>query len=307
MPGRGRVAGATSRLARVALRGVESLWAAGFALAPSRGAARWSTPGGRRVLCVAPHPDDETAGCGGTLARHAQEGDEVRVVVVTDGRRSRARGLAPDEMARRRREEARAGTRALGASLVLLDLPEGEWSAAAAEEPLAGALRDFAPDLLYLPSRLDFHPEHVKVAHLLGAVLPRAVAPETEVRLFGIQVPLGAPLASLVCDVTGIEALPRAMAAYETQAWALRCTLRARRYAAARHRAGRLAEELHATDAARYAAAHAGPADPEPWRKVRSVRPRPFFDPLAYLVGRGERRRLAALLGPPGPHPSHEP
>ncbi len=282
---------------RLVLRAVEGLWAAGFAMAGGgRHVARWTPGGGRRVLCVAPHPDVESAGCGGTLARHAAEGDEVRVVVVTDGRRSRALGLDPEEMARRRREEAEAGARTLGASLAWLGLAEGGWSAPEAEEPLSRAVRAFAPELLYLPSRLDFHPEHVKVAHLLGSVLPRACAPETPVRVYGIQVPLGSRLANLVCDVTGVEALPRALACYVTQAGALRGVLRPRRYAAATHRAGALTEELLETTAERYAALHAGPPDAEPWRRVRGVRARPFTDPLAWLVGRAERRRLARLL-----------
>lgn len=40
---------------------------------------------GVRVLCIAPHPDDETLGCGGTLARWAAEGAEVFVLAVTVG------------------------------------------------------------------------------------------------------------------------------------------------------------------------------------------------------------------------------
>ena len=41
------------------------------------------------VLCVAAHPDDETIGCGGTLARHAEAGDDVKVIFHTDGISSR--------------------------------------------------------------------------------------------------------------------------------------------------------------------------------------------------------------------------
>ena len=36
------------------------------------------------VLVVAPHPDDETLGCGGTLLRHANEGDTLHWLIVTD-------------------------------------------------------------------------------------------------------------------------------------------------------------------------------------------------------------------------------
>ena len=39
-----------------------------------------------RVLVVAAHPDDETLGAGGTMARHARRGDEVQVCILTDGR-----------------------------------------------------------------------------------------------------------------------------------------------------------------------------------------------------------------------------
>ncbi|MET0710653.1 MAG: PIG-L deacetylase family protein [Tardiphaga sp.] len=38
-----------------------------------------------RVLVVAAHADDETLGCGGTIARHARQGDSIDVVFVADG------------------------------------------------------------------------------------------------------------------------------------------------------------------------------------------------------------------------------
>jgi LmbE family N-acetylglucosaminyl deacetylase len=41
------------------------------------------------VLCVVAHPDDEVLGVGGTLARHASDGDDVHVCVFSDGVTSR--------------------------------------------------------------------------------------------------------------------------------------------------------------------------------------------------------------------------
>jgi len=43
----------------------------------------------RSVLVIAAHPDDEVLGCGGTIARHAQAGDEVHVVILAEGLTSR--------------------------------------------------------------------------------------------------------------------------------------------------------------------------------------------------------------------------
>ena len=37
-----------------------------------------------KVLAIAPHPDDETLGCGGTLLRHKKSGDELFWLIITE-------------------------------------------------------------------------------------------------------------------------------------------------------------------------------------------------------------------------------
>lgn len=76
-----------------------------------------------RVLVVAAHPDDEVLGMGGTIAVHTGRGDQVRVVVVTDGSSTQYPGDA--EIRARKEEEARRAARELGVEdYVHLDLPD---------------------------------------------------------------------------------------------------------------------------------------------------------------------------------------
>src|SRR3954452_15113024 len=87
----------------------EMVWAGGFASAGRllRPQARLSNPTGTdRVLVLAPHPDDETLGCGGTIFRHRRAGDALTVLIVTDGGSSRAGGLPREQMRLVRAREA---------------------------------------------------------------------------------------------------------------------------------------------------------------------------------------------------------
>jgi LmbE family N-acetylglucosaminyl deacetylase len=77
-----------------------------------------------KVLVFAAHPDDEVLGMGGTLCLHAAEqGDEVRVVCVTDGSSTQYPG--DTESRERKNQEARAAAEILGVTdYVHLDLPD---------------------------------------------------------------------------------------------------------------------------------------------------------------------------------------
>src|SRR3954471_22274206 len=66
-------------------------------------------------IVFAPHPDDETLGCGATIHRKREAGTAVHVVIASDGRRPQAPDLiAPDELARIRAREALDACMTLG-------------------------------------------------------------------------------------------------------------------------------------------------------------------------------------------------
>lgn len=111
-------------------------------------------------LVVAPHLDDEVLGVGGSLARWAREGQPAQVAVVT-------RGTAPlysQAEEDRCRREGLAAHQILGvAGTRFLDLPAAELDTVAqrlVNQALLEALRDCAPDELYLPFPGDLHRDH---------------------------------------------------------------------------------------------------------------------------------------------------
>ncbi len=147
----------------------ESRWRASPLLAAlPRVAPAELRPAGR-VVVVAPHPDDETLGAGGTLAAWAASGVPVTVVAVTDGEASHPGSptLGPDELAARRHEERRRALAALGlgdAEVVRAGLPDGD--VAGHRPALVAALdRVLRPgDTLLAPVPGDGHPDHDAVA-----------------------------------------------------------------------------------------------------------------------------------------------
>jgi len=119
----------------------------------------------RPFLVLAAHPDDETLGCGGLLARTARLGIEGHVVVLTDGARSHAApGWPAGRLAAVRALEVRAAMAALGvpaARLHLLAQPDGEL---AETDDLTNAVAKIAAtggaETVFVTDPADSHPDH---------------------------------------------------------------------------------------------------------------------------------------------------
>ena len=140
------------------------------------------------VLVIAPHPDDETLGCGGLIARRRSEGRRVVVVVLTDGRALLVRfGIltdpTPEEVSRLRKDETRRAFRILGgdpADLRFLDFENERLIEKKAEAvaKVAAMLKEIKPSEVYVTSPFEAHPEHVaanaivREARAAAGVLP---------------------------------------------------------------------------------------------------------------------------------------
>ncbi|QCR18132.1 bifunctional PIG-L family deacetylase/class I SAM-dependent methyltransferase [Agrococcus sp. SGAir0287] len=120
-----------------------------------------------RVVVVAAHPDDESLGAGGLLARCAEAGVPATVLLLTDGEGSHPASPthSREAMAQRRRREAVVAAAALGVGgdrLVHLGLPDG--GVADVEDDVVAAIVEVVGDgrdaVLVAPYRGDGHPDH---------------------------------------------------------------------------------------------------------------------------------------------------
>jgi len=172
---------------------------------------------GRRVLVLAPHPDDETIGCGGSLAIHARAGDPVKVVFLTNGAVGDSSGEVPvDQYVNVRQQEARNACACLGVT----DLefwPCDDRSLAGfrgALRRLIDLLEVFRPDIVYAPSPLEFHPDHRAACVLLCDAL-HSYPPVLDVAFYEIGQPVRV---NVLVDVTRVADLKgRAMDEYGSQ------------------------------------------------------------------------------------------
>ena len=178
------------------------------------------------MLALAPHPDDETLGCGGLLALASADGAPTRVAYLTDGEGSHPASLAwpPARLGARRRQEARRACHVLGVTRtpVFLGLPDagtpGADLAAAAARLRAVILRE-RPGLVVTTWAGEPHCDHQaawRVARAATAGTPaRRLAFTVWAGRLSDERPSGAPLTLAL--VPARAAKRRALAAHRSQ------------------------------------------------------------------------------------------
>lgn len=136
------------------------------------------------TLVIAPHPDDETLGCGGLIAMLRAAQQPVWVLLASDGAASHPRSIRFDAAARTalRAAEMRDALACLGVPadhLLRLDLPDGDVPGFGAPtfarevERMSHAIAAVAPQTLLLPWRRDPHPDHRATNALARAAAAR--------------------------------------------------------------------------------------------------------------------------------------
>ncbi|MGQ9681406.1 MAG: PIG-L deacetylase family protein [Anaerolineae bacterium] len=137
---------------------------------------------GRSLLVVLAHPDDESFGMGGTLARYASEGVRVTLVCATRGEAG-IEGLSPEQAGQLRERELCAAAAVLGiAQVTFMGYRDGELALAEQEvavNQLVTAMREAQPQVVitFGPDGITGHPDHVAIHQLTSAAFDRAGLP----------------------------------------------------------------------------------------------------------------------------------
>jgi LmbE family N-acetylglucosaminyl deacetylase len=161
-----------------------------------------------KILVVAPHPDDETLGAGGTIARLSDEGNEVAVAIVTKGWEP----LFPNSQVVQVRSEAQDANKILGVkSLIFLDLPVTKLDEIPRNElnrTFEELIKNELPEIVFLPFWGDLHKDHKVVFESCMAALRPAISSRF--------------LKRILCYETVSEthqSTPNAKSSFEPQVW----------------------------------------------------------------------------------------
>jgi LmbE family N-acetylglucosaminyl deacetylase len=125
-----------------------------------------------KVLAVGSHPDDIELGCGASLLRHVEAGDEVTMLVMTPG------GLGPQGLTSRVREQEDAAA-LIGADLIWGHFEDGSIPhGREAVSIIDRVVQEVGADVLYAHAPNDTHQDHVatsKAALAAGRRLERVL------------------------------------------------------------------------------------------------------------------------------------
>lgn len=115
------------------------------------------------VLVIAPHPDDEVLGVGGTIAKRVEEGHNVYVCIVTKG----CEPLFAQDLVEQTRSECRKADAFLGVKqTIFLDFPAAMIETVPRyqlNDAIVKVVQEIQPDEVYIPHRGDMQIDHKMV------------------------------------------------------------------------------------------------------------------------------------------------
>jgi LmbE family N-acetylglucosaminyl deacetylase len=136
-------------------------------------------PDARKVLILAPHPDDESIGCGGTIALYSSKGIDVHLAVISSGENIALEYSKDIDIAAVRRRELEVSSQILGIKNVyFLGFPDGQLALnkEGIEEKLKEIIDKINPDIIFAPCPFEHHADHRAVSEAAISFLIKGCA-----------------------------------------------------------------------------------------------------------------------------------
>ena len=121
----------------------------------------------QRVLVIAAHPDDEVLGCGGTITRHAAEGDAVHILIMAEGVTSRDKTrdteARQEDLSTLAQTAKKAGSFLGAESVELLSFPDNRMDTLPlldVVKEIEDRLKKIKPSLVYTHHQSDLNIDH---------------------------------------------------------------------------------------------------------------------------------------------------
>jgi len=147
----------------------------------------YELPDIKRALILAPHPDDETLGCGGTIALYSGK-IVFTVIALSNGE---AINLPEGNKADLRKKELRDAMEILGVrDIIFLNIPDGKFKEHRDEikKKISEIFLLKEPQIVFSPSPLDLHPDHRETA--MGCIELVEKFPSTKIAFYEIYNPI---------------------------------------------------------------------------------------------------------------------
>lgn len=114
-----------------------------------------------KVLVIAPHPDDETLGCGGSLLKHKSHGDAINWLIFTT--MDKESGFSDEQILSRQKQIEMVSKKYNFNKVYHFDYPAAEldrYSYKDLVSSLSSVLNKLNPEIIYVPNPADVHTDH---------------------------------------------------------------------------------------------------------------------------------------------------
>ena len=155
----------------------------------------------KKILILAPHPDDEAIGMGGTISLQQEKDSRITIVYMTDGRYENPElGLPHSQIIDIRRQEAQSIGREYNINQIFWPIEDTNLTNdQKTVHDLEKLLQDMRPEVICLPTFFECHYDHFAANKILADALKNS---KTKINILAYEVWNNNPFPNIILDIS---------------------------------------------------------------------------------------------------------